>query len=58
MVDAHRGNILFHRKLHHPMKNTPSHNWVELNVFGNSINRKLFVAVGGNKLQHLADVKL
>ena len=58
MIDTHGGNILLHGLLHHPLKDPHRVVRVELHVLGNGIDGQRLVVVGGDKLQHLADIKL
>ena len=58
MIDAHGGNVLLHGLLHHPLEHPHRIVRVELNVLGDGIDGQRLVVVGGDKLQHLADIKL
>ena len=58
VIDTHGGNVLLHGLLHHSLEYPHRIVRVELNVLGDGIDGQRLVVVGGDKFQHLADIKL
>ena len=58
VVDAHRGNVLLHGLLHHPLENAHGIVGVQFDMLGDGIDGQRPIVVGGDKFKHLADVKL
>ena len=58
MINAHRGNVLLHGLLHHPLKNPHRVVGIQLHMLGDIVDGERPIVVDGNIFQHLADVKL
>ena len=58
VINAHRGNVLLHGLLHHPLKNPHRVVGIQLHMLGDIVDGERPIVVDGNIFQHLADVKL